>query len=138
MIFIDTGFLLALAKPSDALHGRALKWAGLLAGRFLVTEYVLWELLNALSAPLDRAKGHLILSRVKSPNWCEIVSASQELFQAGVQLHRARPDKSWSLTDCISFHIMREREIHCALAFDQHFEQAGFEALLRQDPRTQS
>jgi predicted nucleic acid-binding protein len=30
---------------------------------------------------------------------------------------------------------MREREIHSALAFDQHFEQAGFEALLRKDPR---
>ena len=45
-----------------------------------------------------------------------------------------RPDKEWSLTDCISFVLMRERSVHEALAYDHHFEQAGFVALLRRDP----
>jgi len=43
-------------------------------------------------------------------------------------------DKDWSLTDCISFELMRRRRLTRALAFDHHFEQAGFEALLRRDP----
>jgi predicted nucleic acid-binding protein len=91
--------------------------------------------LNALSAPRDRAKGHLIVSQIeKSPRSYEIVHASQELFFFGMSLHRERPDKDWSLTDCISFQIMRQRGIVSALAFDQHFEQAGFQALLRNDP----
>jgi uncharacterized protein len=43
-------------------------------------------------------------------------------------------DKSWSLTDCISFAVMNDRGITRAMAYDHHFEQAGFEALLRRDP----
>ena len=52
----------------------------------------------------------------------------------GLSLHVARMDKSWSLTDCISFYLMRERGITQALTTDHHFTQAGFEALLRRDP----
>ena len=37
----------------------------------------------------------------------------------------------WSLTDCISFVVMRHHEIAEALTADRHFEQAGFAALLR-------
>lgn len=134
MIFVDTGYFLALAMPGDALHRRAMMWANVVPEPFLVTEYVLWEIMNALSAPRDRAKGHFILSQIAaSPRSYEVVHASRELFSAGMSLHRDRPDKDWSLTDCISFHIMRERGIQSALAFDQHFEQAGFQALLRKD-----
>lgn len=135
MIFVDTGFFVALAKPTDNLHRRAILWANSLTEPCLVTEYVLWEIVNALSAPSNRAKAHLVLSHIEaSPISYEMVAASRELLSAGVRLHRERPDKAWSLTDCISFHIMREREIFSALAFDQHFEQAGFGALLRRDP----
>jgi hypothetical protein len=45
-------------------------------------------------------------------------------------LFRQRADKAWGLTDCISFVVMREREIPEALTADEHFEQAGFVALL--------
>ena len=60
--------------------------------------------------------------------------ASPRLFAAGLDLYRNRPDKAWSLTDCISFVVMRERSITEALAYDRHFEQAGFRALLREEP----
>jgi len=49
----------------------------------------------------------------------------------GVTLYASRPDKQWSLTDCISFEIMRERGVTEALTGDHHFEQAGFMALLK-------
>jgi predicted nucleic acid-binding protein len=42
-----------------------------------------------------------------------------------------RPDKEWSLTDCISFVVMNERGITDALTSDHHFEQAGFQILLK-------
>jgi uncharacterized protein len=135
VIFVDTGYFLALAMPGDSLHHRAVRWANAASGPCLLTEYVLWEIINALSTPRDRAKGHLILSQIQgAPRDYELVLASRELFLAGMSLHRGRPDKAWSLTDCISFHVMGQRDIHSALAFDQHFEQAGFEALLRKDP----
>ena len=49
----------------------------------------------------------------------------------GIALYAERPDKDWSLTDCISFVVMREMDISEALTGDRHFEQAGFTVLLR-------
>ena len=49
----------------------------------------------------------------------------------GVALYAERPDKDWSLTDCISFVVMRTMDITEALTGDRHFEQAGFTALLK-------
>jgi uncharacterized protein len=46
-------------------------------------------------------------------------------------LYHSRPDKRWSLTDCISFTVMKEEGIAEALTGDHHFEQAGFHALLK-------
>jgi predicted nucleic acid-binding protein len=53
------------------------------------------------------------------------------VYDAGIELYRSRPDKDWSLTDCISFVVMSERRITTALTGDHHFEQAGFTALLK-------
>jgi hypothetical protein len=51
-----------------------------------------------------------------------------------MQLYGARPDKDWSLTDCISIEVMAERGITDALTGDHHFLQAGFRALLLSPP----
>ena len=134
MIFLDTGFCLALAQPKDDLHSRATAWAKEIVDPLMVTEHVLWETVNGLSKPEDRPTAHQILDYVRSTKNCTIVPASQELFEAGLRLHAEREDKEWSLTDCISFIVMERHAIRRALAFDHHFEQAGFEALLRRDP----
>lgn len=134
MIFVDTGILLALSQPADALHARAKDWAKTLRDPLLVTEHVLWETVNRLSKSVDRPKAHRLVRQVCSMANYEVVWASQSLFNAGVLLHAERDDKEWSLTDCISFVAMKERGIERALAYDHHFEQAGFEALLRRDP----
>jgi hypothetical protein len=60
-----------------------------------------------------------------------IVAPTLELFERGVEMFRQRPDKEWSLTDCISFVVMRDENIVDALTGDRHFEQAGFRALLK-------
>jgi len=134
MTLVDTGFLLALVQPTDALHPRAAVWAEKVTKPFLITEYVLWETVNGLSKRGDRPKAAALSEFVLNNSDCTFVRASPELLAAGLQLHAARPDKEWSLTDCISFQVMREHGITRALAHDTHFEQAGFEALLRSDP----
>jgi hypothetical protein len=100
----------------------------------VVTEYVLWETVNALSKPVDRPKAHLLVRHIRSVGSYEFLPASAELLEAGLGLHAERPDKEWSLTDCISLIVMHERGLTRALAYDHHFEQAGLEALLRRDP----
>ena len=134
MILLDTGYFIALFTPDDSLHQRAVAWSLRLNEPVLVTEYVLWECVNSFSKPKDRLSAHALVNHIQADPNCELVHASPVLFEAGLRLHRSRPDKEWSLTDCISFHVMSDRRILRALAYDQHFEQAGFEALLRKDP----
>ena len=134
MILLDTGYFVALLNPRDELHSRALAWSEIIDEPPIVTEYVLWETINTFSLPTDRPKVHALVLHLQSEPGYEIISATPPLFQKGLDLHQQRPDKEWSLTDCISFLIMRERGMTRALAHDQHFEQAGFEALLRRNP----
>lgn len=135
MIFIDTGHLVALLNPRDALHDRASAWSGFLRGRrLLVTEYVVIEAVNFFRAPGRRNRAEAIVRLLRNTPAVEFVNAGAEWFDAGWKLFRTRPDKEWSLTDCISFCVMEERGIREALAHDEHFEQAGFVALLRRSP----
>ena len=135
MILVDTGYFVALLRSRDNLHARAAAWMGHLSDEPLLTlEHVLWELVNGFSKPVDRPIVHEIIDDVRrSANW-EIVRTSENLFEEGLGFHRRSADKEWSLTDCIAFVVMRERGIKQALTYDHHFEQAGFEALLRRDP----
>jgi len=134
MTFIDTGYLTARVTPRDILNARAKLWSKVLTQRLVVTEYVIWEMFNALSAPSERSRAHVMFEHLEGNPICEIVPASDRLFQTGIDLHSQRPDKEWSLTDCISFIVMTERGIREALTHDNHFQQAGFVALLRNDP----
>jgi predicted nucleic acid-binding protein len=60
-----------------------------------------------------------------------VIAASVEDRSVDDRLFAKRPDKAWSLTDCISFVVMRDQDIAEALTGDRHFEQAGFVALLK-------
>jgi predicted nucleic acid-binding protein len=135
MILVDTGFFLAIAQPRDSLHGLASAWLANLDGeQLVVTEHILLEVVNALSKGLRREVAQMIAEQVRHSGDYRFLPASPALLEAGLRLHRSRSDKDWSLTDCISFHVMRELGIARALAHDEHFEQAGFEALLRHPP----
>jgi len=60
----------------------------------------------------------------------DVVPSSHRVFVDGLQLYEARSDKNYSMVDCMSMHVMRERDLQDVLTHDQHFEQEGFNALL--------
>ena len=60
-----------------------------------------------------------------------VIPQSRESFLAGLDLYLARPNKGYSLTDCISMQTMRREGIAEALTNDRHFEQEGYRALFR-------
>jgi len=66
----------------------------------------------------------------RDPN-IEVVPQTSMQFGEAFDMYRQMVDKEWSLTDCASFALMKERGLREALAHDHHFEQAGFVALLR-------
>jgi len=133
-VFADTSYYVALLGRNDAHHQRAVDWSERLLGRIVVTEYVIVELGSALAGLPDR---HLYVPFIQElfadPN-CVVVPASAALLRQGLELFSARLDKEWSLVDCISMVVMRQRRLLDVLTTDQHFVQAGFRALLRQVP----
>ena len=132
--FLDTGFFLALVLEDDSLHKRAIAWQRALGGKLLTTEFVLLEVADALVQPGVREFADALFEMAYGDPIITLVRADPKLVEACYELFRSRMDKRWSLTDCISFNVMRERGITDALTHDHHFEQAGFRALLRHDP----
>ena len=100
--------------------------------QLVTTRAVLLEVANFLAQPNTRALVVGALENCERDPLIEILPFSDELYAKAFALYRSRTDKSWGLTDCASFVVMRERDIPEALTADEHFEQAGFVALLNQ------
>lgn len=129
-IFADTFFFLALLNPKDEAHSKALPYIQK-EYPIVTTTWILTEVGDAYSAPENRRAFLNLLDVLQSSNDVNIVAATDELFNRGVELFGKRLDKEWSLTDCISFVVMNDAQVAEALTGDHHFEQAGFRALLR-------
>lgn len=129
--FADAFFYLALLNPRDEYHTRVTEFAAGFDDPTVTTTWVLTELADALSAREHRQSVAEFLGALLTDPAVEIIPPSSGLFERGLRLFRERPDKGWSLTDCISFVVMEERGIRDALTGDHHFEQAGFAALLK-------
>jgi predicted nucleic acid-binding protein len=130
-VFADTSYFVAVVGRNDRFHARAIELSASLVGRIITTECILVETGGMLSRPEDRpAFVNLVRDLVSDPS-VHIVPAARRLFRAGFDLFAARADKEWSMVDCISFAVMRQRRLKEALTTDRHFVQAGFRALLR-------
>ena len=129
--FADSFYLLALFNGSDAAHDRALKASAQLEGILVTTDWVLAETADALCDPLNRVRCVEFLDDLRRSARVAVEPASRTSFDAGLKLYRERPDKEWSLTDCISFVVMQNRSISDALSGDHYFEQAGIRAILK-------
>ena len=130
-VFADSYYFLAGVNKRDEGYSKALSFAKTFRGLIVTTEWVLTEVGDALARGHDRHAFLEVLGSVQNDPQTTIVEASHQLFVRGAHLFEERPDKTWSLTDCISFVVMEERGIGEALTGDHHFEQAGYVALLR-------
>jgi predicted nucleic acid-binding protein len=109
-------------------------WQKRIAGPKLTTEFVLFELLDALTSERLRAFAVAVVDLIRRDATIEVPLTSSALLDNGFKLFRARTDKRWGLTDCISFSVMSDAGVTDALTADHHFEQAGYKALLLQNP----
>ncbi len=130
-VFVDTFALIAWLNPRDKAHACVVKYLNNFSGRLLTTQWVLMELADALSHPEARTTVVAFLKAVHSDPLFEVVGYLPEVFHAGFELFATRHDKSWSLTDCISFGVMTEHKVSEAITADHHFEQAGFQAVFQ-------
>jgi uncharacterized protein len=130
-VFADTVYYLALTNPRDQYASAATKYTAAFSGRFVTTAWILTEVANSLVRGPNRALFCEIYRDLAGDSRVTIVPPAQDLFEQGIELYAQRPDKQWSLTDCISFIVMREYGLSDALTADKHFEQAGFSILLK-------
>jgi hypothetical protein len=134
--FVDTVCWIALLNQDDQLHESADNGYKLLMKsgyHFVTTTSILNETANALSDPRFRLRVVEFYRRLQMSARVEIVFVDPRLWSDGWQLYEQRPDKAWSLTDCISIVVMQEHGLKDVLTNDKHFQQAGFRALLRDD-----
>ena len=132
-VFADTSYWIALVNPRDQLHAKAVSVSQQLSPmRIWTSEMVLVEVLNSFSdgGPLRQAVSSMV-QKLRSNRDVVIVPQTSEQFESALRRYKQAADKSWSLTDCASFEVMEAEQIGASLTHDQHFVQAGLEALLR-------
>ncbi len=129
--FADTSYFLAILIPQDVNHVSAIRWAGRHHTPIITSEYIALEVGNFLSPRGTRHLFRCFMQILSSASRVSVIQASSLLLDRGAELYQARSDKAWSLTDCISFIIMRDHDLNDALTADHDFEQAGFNALLK-------
>jgi len=134
VVFADTFYWAALTRIEDPAHAQAIDLSPSLSlDRIVTTDEVLGEYLTFFAGARPNLRdqvGRNVAEMIENLE-VRVVPQSRESFLAGLELYRARPDKGYSLTDCISMQTMRNEGLIEVLTNDRHFEQEGFRALFR-------
>ena len=133
-VLVDTSALLALANARDQHHVRAVEIARTYhkaGGRYVSTLAILAEFHSRilyLRGPASAREAVRNLLADPSHEWHGVTS---DLVAHAVTGWLARfADQRLSLTDAISFEVMRRERVKQAFAFDRHFEMAGFSLVI--------
>jgi len=131
LVFADTLYWIGIFLPDDP-WAEAARSISTLEMRLVTTEEVLAEFLTAVAAYGERTRRLAceLVRRILTDPAIDVVPQSHESFLGGLALYERRPDKRYSLPDCISMNVMRRRRIREVLTNDRHFSQEGFVRLL--------
>ena len=128
-LFLDTGFIVALETSSDQNHDAAAEyWKTFLSSvaPLITTTFILDEIATFFNSRHRHDRAVEAVERLIESDSVELINVDEDLFQTAWDYFKTHADKSFSLTDCISFVVMNDRGIREALTFDRHFAQVGF------------
>lgn len=130
-MLLDTAGLLCYFDVSDTRHADAVTFFDAATTK-LTHNYVLAEFVPLCHVrKLNRAGALAFMIDLLDNPYIEVVWVDQLLHRAAMSLLQSQLDKSYSLCDAVSFVLMEQRSITEALTTDHHFDQAGFQRLLR-------
>jgi uncharacterized protein len=132
-VFADAVYWIALANRKDQWHPKVVQaMRSLGAATLVTTDEVLDEFLAYYSGhgPIVRSEAVQTVEDALADASLIVLPQSHHSFLDGLALYKARPDKAYSLTDCISMLAMRQEGITDILTHDSHFTQEGFTILL--------
>ena len=136
IVFVDTSAWLALINKSDVFHVKAKNIRDILLRdniQFIVTDYVIVEVANSLSKIPWRSSAIQLINSIQLSENIRVVEINKEIYNEAWGLYSNRTDKEWGLTDCASFVVMKRYAITIAFTNDHHFEQMGFNILLKEE-----
>lgn len=130
--FVDTFYLIALSNRRDQWHQRVVTFSRAFRGvRLYTVDEVLAEFLTFSStagAHLRTQAARTARQALHDPQWTILPQSRASLLDA-LTLYESRPDKAYSLTDCVSMQTMRREGLTNVLSNDHHFTQEGFHIL---------
>ena len=107
--------------------GRTLRGATIITSEEILTEFLAHFSGQGRTIREGAAR---YAERVLSNPGIIVRPQTHQSFLDGFALYKTRPDKGYSLTDCISMEAMRQEGIAEILTHDNHFMQEGFTILL--------
>ena len=111
-VFADAVYWIAIANRKDQWYAKvAAAMRSLGQATLITTEEVFDEFLAHYSGhgPTLRTLAVASVEKAMSNPRVIVRPQSHQSFMAGLSLYKARPDKGYSLTDCISMETMRAR-----------------------------
>ncbi len=135
-LFADTFYWIAVTDWRESSHAAALaltterQAAGLVTTDEVLTEF--FAFFSNAPEPMRRWVAKTARDAISSRD-VRVIPQSRESFLSGLDLYTARPDKGYSLVDCISMQTMRRLGLTEVLTNDRHFVREGFTALLRRE-----
>jgi predicted nucleic acid-binding protein len=128
-LFVDTSAWFAYFNRSDPDHRAVVELLDGFAGRLLTSNHVFDEVVTLCLYRLGHRAAVAVGEALLDPEVVDLLRLTEREELAAFELLRARPDKSYSLTDCSSFILMRRLRLPRAAALDEDFAREGFEAL---------
>ncbi|MCW5205652.1 type II toxin-antitoxin system VapC family toxin [Desulfobulbus sp. F5] len=133
-VFVDTSALIAIGNRRDAFHAQALTIRDelrLSQRYFVTTDAILLEFGNAFGAVNLKPTAVKMIEAVRGSEKWQRISLDDTLMERGFQQFKQMADKDWGFVDCISILVARDMGIKEIFSTDHHFEQAGFNILLK-------
>jgi predicted nucleic acid-binding protein len=131
-VFVDTGAWIALAVRRDQLHSSAAAHARRLARALtplLTTNYVMLETYTYIRYHYDHHKAlafDTIIQNLIQAGRLTMVWVNEEVHGRALDIFRTYDDQVFSVADCTSFVVARDRKIQRSLWLRQKFSHHGF------------
>jgi predicted nucleic acid-binding protein len=124
--FVDTSAWFDIVNSRAPHHAELSRLVRQTDVLLVTTTYILAELAALLLARSGHALAAEVGTTMRSTRGIRIEHPDLAEESRAWRLFLDRPDKTYSLTDCLSFVTMRRLGLDTALATDQHFRQEGF------------
>ena len=131
-VFVDTGGWIATAVVRDEMHQAAAAYAMHLSQRnlpLLTTNYVLTEALTRIRYDDGHARAlsfDAIVQELRRTRRLTVRWVNPAVHEAAMEIFRKYSDHEFSIVDCTSFVVARERKVREVFGFDKDFVTMGF------------